>query len=263
MTGQGGGPDVHALAGAYALHAIDDDGELRRFERHLARCAECSQEVRGLAETAARLGQAAAVEPSPALRDRIMAEIGQVRQLPPLVAPSPRSALSGSPARPWRGLLAGWLRWRPRLAAAIAATAVAAAVVLGVVTVRTQTGLDQLRAADREVTAVLAAPDARSTTVPAGAAGGTVVVSRSQGKMVFLASGLAALPDSSTYQLWQIGPRGARSAGLFRQDGTGYISPVVAATADGATKVGVTVEPAGGSEQPTTQPLLLLNLPTA
>jgi hypothetical protein len=260
MSGPGAGSDVHALAGAYALHAIDDEGELRRFEKHLSRCAECAQEVWGLAETASRLGQAAAVEPSPALRDRIMAEIGQVRQLPPLIAPSPRSRLSGSPAR---GLLAGWLRWRPRLVAAVAATAVAAAVLLGVVAVRTQTGLDQLRAADREVAAVLAAPDARATTIPSGAAGGTVVVSRSQGKMVFLASGLAALPDSRTYQLWQIGPQGVRSAGLLRPDGTGYISPVVAATADGATKVGLTVEPAGGSAQPTTRPLLLLDLPTA
>ncbi|WP_204071967.1 anti-sigma factor [Planotetraspora phitsanulokensis] len=256
------GSDVHALAGAYALHAIDDDGELRLFEEHLSGCAECAQEVRGLAETATRLGLAAAVEPPPALRDRIMAEIGQVRQLPPLVAPSPSIRESRSSAER-RSPLAGWLRWRPRLAAALTATAVAAAVLLGVVAVRTQAGLDELRATDREVTAVLAAPDVRSATAPSGAAGGTVVVSRSQGKMVFVASGLASLPDSRTYQLWQIGPEGARSAGLLRPDGTGHISPVVSATVDGATTVGVTVEPAGGSEQPTTQPLLLLDLPQA
>ncbi|MFC7739957.1 anti-sigma factor domain-containing protein [Nocardiopsis composta] len=39
-------PDVHALAGAYALDALPAD-EQQRFERHLASCEACAEEVRG------------------------------------------------------------------------------------------------------------------------------------------------------------------------------------------------------------------------
>ncbi|MEV4008792.1 hypothetical protein AB0K37_42050, partial [Actinomadura sp. NPDC049753] len=38
--------DLHALAGAYALDAIDDAGERRSFEEHLAGCETCATELR-------------------------------------------------------------------------------------------------------------------------------------------------------------------------------------------------------------------------
>ncbi|MFC4536542.1 hypothetical protein ACFO60_37720, partial [Sphaerisporangium dianthi] len=79
--------DPHTLAGAYALHAVEDADERLGFEEHLSRCPECEQEARGLREAAARLGAAPAVEPPARLRERVMAEIGLVRQLPPVPGP--------------------------------------------------------------------------------------------------------------------------------------------------------------------------------
>ncbi|MEV0499305.1 zf-HC2 domain-containing protein, partial [Streptomyces spectabilis] len=39
---------MHSLAVPYALDALDPD-ETRRFEKHLATCARCTDEVRALA----------------------------------------------------------------------------------------------------------------------------------------------------------------------------------------------------------------------
>ncbi|MDP9843101.1 anti-sigma factor [Streptosporangium lutulentum] len=242
--------DPHTLAGAYVLDAIDVPADQLRFEEHLGRCAECAQEVRGLSETAARLGQATAAEAPPGLRERVMAQIGHVRQLPPVFAHAP-----GAKSR---------ARWWPRLAAGLAVAGLAAAVLLGLVTVRAQDQLEQIQRRDRQISAVLAAPDARILTATAHQGGAaTVVVSRAEGELVFLSRGLAALPDNSTYQLWQIGPAGIRSAALMRPDDFGHTPPIVTTRAGASTQLGVTVEPEGGSTQPTTQPLLLIDLPAA
>ncbi|GII55935.1 hypothetical protein Pth03_43240 [Planotetraspora thailandica] len=249
-----GGHDPHTLAGAYALDAIDDL-DRRRFEDHLDTCEECAQEVSGLTETAAWLAQAVAAPPPPGMRAAVMAEIGRVRQLPPAVGSTPDGG---------RVTRTGRARWWPRVAAGLAAAGVAAAVVAGTFAVRTQDELERIKAGDRQVVAVLAAPDARTVSATAGRdTTGTAVVSRSQGKLVFVSSGLAALPSSRTYQLWRIAPDGIRSAGLLHPDGSGQVAPVIVDTGGDVEQVGVTVEPAGGSEQPTTQPMLLLDLPTA
>ncbi|MGW4421971.1 anti-sigma factor [Streptosporangium sp. NPDC004631] len=255
MNATAGGQDPHTLAGAYALDAIDDELERRRFEEHMGRCSECAQEIRGLTETVARMGLAAAVEPPPLLRERVMAEIGQVRQLPPVPPALPPAAVS-------RHDRAGGSRWWPRLVAVVAVAASVAAVAAGTVAIRAQDQLERARQANRDIAMVIAAPDARTTTAPAERGGsGTVIISRSRGGLVFLASGLAALPESRTYQLWQLAPGRIRSAGLLRPDAGGHTVPVVTAPDAGVTKVGVTVEPAGGSAQPTTVPLLLLDVP--
>ena len=64
----------HVLAGAYALDALDA-AERARFERHLATCRTCPDEVRGFAATATELGLAAAVTPPPALKGRVLADV--------------------------------------------------------------------------------------------------------------------------------------------------------------------------------------------
>ncbi|MFE3454166.1 anti-sigma factor domain-containing protein [Nonomuraea sp. NPDC059194] len=244
--------DVHMLAGAYALDAIDDEMERRRFEAHLDGCPSCAQEVAGLAETAARLGQATAATPPPELKGRVLAEIGQVRQLAPTVA-RPQGSRRASADR----------KVGARVAAAMAAVGLVAAAVLGVLAYRAHTELEELRSANRQVAAVLAAPDARlaGTTERRGVEG-TVVLSRSAGRMVFLASGLQPLPDDKTYQLWQLTPGRAHPAGLLRPDEDGYTAPALAVSVPGATAVGLTVEPAGGSAAPTTAPLLVMEMPT-
>ncbi|MEV0351393.1 anti-sigma factor [Nonomuraea sp. NPDC050680] len=275
MRGMAGGPDPHTLVGAYALDAVDDELERRRFEDHLSGCAECALEVAAFAETAARLGSAVAVEPPPRLKERVFAQIDQVRQVPPAIAVPAQEDSWGTQRRPERR--AGprhegrsqrsrrprpWLRWRPLVAAVGVAACLAAVVVFGAGALRARDELDQARRMNQEVAAVLTAPDSRIATASAKQGGrGTVVVSRSRGKMVFLAAGLAGLPEGQVYQLWQLAPGRIRSAGLLSADAAGRTLPVIAAPGPGVAKLGVTIEPAGGSAQPTTRPLFLVNLP--
>ncbi len=71
---------------------------------------------------------------------------------------------------------------------------------------------------------------------------------------------LPALPANQTYQLWFIGEDGQPvSAGIFRIDESGIGSLIVnLPDAPQAFQViAISQEPAGGSEQPTTNPLAL------
>ncbi|MEU8271168.1 anti-sigma factor [Sphaerisporangium sp. NPDC049002] len=243
--------DPHTLAGAYALYAIDDARDRLSFEDHLTRCAECAEETRGLRETAARLGVAVGKEPPPALRERVLAEIGLVRQLPPAVtAPGPRPV----------SRRVGW----PRVAIGLAAACLAAAAGLGVVAYRAEDALERERLGTQRIYAVMAAPDARTVTGKAGQnVTGTVVMSRSQGKVVFFSTGLAALPESETYQLWRIGPGGALPDRLTRPDASGRTPPIILGDLGDATEIGVTIEPAAGSREPSGAPLMVMSLPSA
>ncbi|MFI6513269.1 anti-sigma factor domain-containing protein [Streptosporangium sp. NPDC050855] len=277
MNDAPGEHDPHTLAGAYALNAVDE-GDRLRFEEHLSRCAECAEEVRGLAETAARMGRVLAAEPPEGLRARVMAEIGQVRQVPPLVPADTgitgivgrkagerrRRAAEGPPGtRPETRPGTRPATWWPRAVAGLAAACLVAAVALGVVNVRTRDLLERQEAVNRQIATVLAAPDAHSIRVSGGpqGAGTLVVVSRSQDRLVVVPSGLAGLPEDRTYQMWRMGPARTTSAGTMRP-GEGASAVVVDDIAQTA-QVGVTIEPAGGSAQPTSTPLLVLNLPPA
>src|SRR5215470_5779826 len=121
--------DLHALAGAYALNALDGD-ERDRFERHLRGCRACKSEVRGFAATATALAMATAAEPPPGLKQRVLAAAAVTRQAPPAVA----GAAGGAGRRRPRPT-AQRRSWLPRLAVPVAAAGLVAAAVLGGVTV--------------------------------------------------------------------------------------------------------------------------------
>jgi hypothetical protein len=70
--------ELHLLTGAYAVDALTG-AELAEFERHLYRCKPCTEEVRGLRETTARLGMAAAIAAPPEMRPRVLAAATRVR----------------------------------------------------------------------------------------------------------------------------------------------------------------------------------------
>jgi anti-sigma-K factor RskA len=121
--------------------------------------------------------------------------------------------------------------------------------------------LDAARSADAEIAAVLSAADARIASAATSAGGtATIVASRRDGNVVFTSSGLPALPASSVYELWFIGSAGVRPAGLVpTPDAAGVAAVLVLASGlspDDA--VGVTVEPAGGTDAPTTTPIVVL-----
>jgi anti-sigma-K factor RskA len=234
------GHDLHLLTGAYALDALESD-ELAAFERHLARCASCQEEVRGLRETAARLAMASAIQPPPAMRERVLAAAAQTRQLPPRSRPI---AVPGV-----RQLT------RHRLTMA-AVTAMAAVIVaLLVLQVTTVNQLHATQDSSRAVAAVLSAPDARIQT-GGTSVGGTVtaVVSASHQEAVVTTAGLPDLSGNRVYQLWVITAAGARSAGLL----PGATTSVLADGVSSGARLGITVEPAGGTTRPTTTPIILL-----
>jgi len=224
--------DLHVLTGSYALDAVSD-AEREEFERHLQHCPTCEAEVRGLRETAARLALACAMTPPARMERRVLAAAYQTRQLPPLSADRPRRALPR------------------RLAVLAAAASVAAAVALGITQLSAQHQLDQARAT--AIARVVTAPDAHVETARSSAGGSvTVVTSAALREAVVSASGMASLPSSRVYQVWVMSPSGARSAGLM------HGSSLLASAVRPGDRIGITVEPAGGTARPTTAPVAVL-----
>ena len=250
--------DEHTLAGAYAMDAISA-ADRERFERHLAGCEECAQEIASLRETTAVLGSATA-EPLPAgLKERIMAAAAVTRQQPPADETEPVPLAHGKWAR--TGTWFRSLAWPGRLTlaagAAAAAAVVAAAVVFGVSNGSMQQQLDQAQASSQQIAVVLTAQDAHMTTgTVAGGGTATIVMSHSRHALVFTAQGLHALPASRGYELWLTGPAGTRSAGMLRAGSHGMTGPVIASGLRPGDHLALTDEPADGSAHPTTSMML-------
>jgi anti-sigma-K factor RskA len=134
--------------------------------------------------------------------------------------------------------------------------------VLGVIVVSAQHKLNAAQARDQAIAAVLAAPDARITSAATSDGGtATVVVSRAEQKMIFTSAGLPSLPASKVYELWLLGTGQTRRAGLLAAPAAGKTAPVLASGLEAGDKVGVTVEPAGGTSAPTTTPIVVMALP--
>ncbi|MFD9222736.1 anti-sigma factor domain-containing protein [Streptomyces sp. NPDC060064] len=243
--------DLHTLTGAYVLHALAPD-ERAEFERHLEVCPACAQEVRELAATVGKLGLAVAVTPPPALKQRVMRQVSAERQVPPRISRR---------ARP------GGNRGRALSRFALAACLAAAAAFGGVAVWQHQEAQDARDLAQRsqqqaeELASVLAAPDARVSAVKLkDGATGTVVVSRDRNKAAFLASDLPKPPQGKVYQLWFSDSGKMRSAGLM-DPATTTNAVLMDGPVNTASGMGITVEPAGGSPQPTSAPLALTSFP--
>lgn len=249
-----GGGDPHTLAGAYAMDAVSEP-DRARFERHLAGCESCRQEIRGLREATAALAAATAVQPSDAFRDAALRAAAQTRQLPPSAGQTPAGRHRGRRRWELRG-------WRSRLAVGLAGALAAVAVAAGVITYGMQHRLDQAQLHDHAVAAVLSAPDATMMTAPVRTGGmATVVMSHSERALVFTAADLRLLPAAKSYELWLIGPAGSRPAGMVPGSSRGGMAgPMVVSGLKAGDSVGLTVEPAGGSPRPTSPPVVLVSL---
>ncbi|MEU9733192.1 anti-sigma factor [Streptomyces sp. NPDC048002] len=255
--------DLHSLAAPYALDALEP-GERVRFEKHLRSCERCAADVRTLSEDAVRLAWSTSAPPPAALRERVLAAVRTTPQEGPRSA-APAEARAREPQLPPHVWGAGpppraRIR-RPLFAPFATVTAAAALVVASLFAVeanRTQDTLDAERAQAREIAHVLAAPDARAST-GRDAEGRSigVIASASEGSAVVTLGGYDDLPADRVHQLWLMRPGAQpRSLGLFDDD-----TPLVAAGLDkSATSLAVTVEPDGGSAQPTTQPVVQLAL---
>ncbi|MFQ6172077.1 anti-sigma factor domain-containing protein [Oryzobacter sp. R7] len=253
-------PDLHHLSGAYAVDALDER-ERTSFEQHLAGCPDCRAEVAELTAAAHALTALTESTPPPTLRDAVLAGIAQVRPLPPVDTGADGSLPSADAATAPGGLPAdGGTRggvvvpFRRRTTRWLAAVAAAAAVAVG--------GLVWSPWSDPSpYDQVVAAADARTVTSTHDGTSATVTWSRELGRSAISVSGLPSLPDDRTYQLWYgSADQKFTGAGLFDTDASGRATAVLDGDVRSATAVGVTVEPAGGSAQPTSAPIMLMTL---
>ncbi|HEY4019459.1 MAG TPA: anti-sigma factor [Pseudonocardiaceae bacterium] len=242
-------PDVHTLTGAYALDALDAD-ERAAFEVHLAECADCVREVAELRATATRLGTAVALTPPESLKQRVLVEVGRTRQ----DSPSGPRPVGADPDRR--------RKWTVRISVAAAVVAVLAAGTFGGIAIGTDSELHSAQSQLSQyapIAQLLAAPDVRIASGSAGGASATLLTSRGLGRSVLVTAHLPVQPSGRTYQVWGIGPTGFASLALL---GNGSGGTFTLAGLGGATLIGITVEPAGGSRQPTSAPIVHLDIPT-
>jgi anti-sigma-K factor RskA len=240
------------LAELYALGILDGD-DLVRFEAYVAEgdpdCLRVIRETRELLSTLPKT--LPPMEPSPAIRQRLLAQIDL-------------EAMDPNPRRRWR------------ISGLVAAILVAAAcLVLGLIWGREQvsrivhqreqqvrTLQEELARRDR-IQQLLENPRVRSVALvglaPRSGASGRVLFNRDTRTGVLLAIGLPAPPAGKAYELWGLaGTSAPIPAGVFTVDRNGRalhnLPPFPKAqTIDGFA---ITLEPAGGSAAPT-PPILL------
>lgn len=244
---------LHDLAAAYALGALDPD-EVRAFEAALAKSPPLQRKVAEFREVAALLALGAPAKAfDPALKQRLAWRLGRAK-----VAPT------GGGARPWLQNLA----W---------AAAIAGIVVSSVLADRARrlerevdtavAQLDQARRtlANREealsnilastVTFTLGTPGERQPSV-------RIYWNRQSNMWVLLATSLAPAPAGRAYQLWFLQDGRAVPSVTFNSEagGTALVMAPGPATAAGLSGAAISEEPAGGSAQPTTTPILVGSL---
>jgi hypothetical protein len=245
------------LAAAWALDALDD-AEREAYEERLRSHPEERADADALRETASLLGPA--VQPPARLRSSVLDAIAATPQEthghtapPPVldldVARSRRAHRQESTRRP--------SRWSMLVAAAGIVVA-AAGVGVGVSSRSEQPPpVSAEQAARQQVANLLSSPGAVVSTV-AATGGGTATLVRADGRLGVLTTGLPAAGDGRGYQLWLATGDTISSAGMIAV-GTGGGSATVV-DAGSSNGVGISVEPAHGSQQPTTTPVVFTAL---
>jgi len=234
---------IHLLVGAYVLDALDEP-ETEVFEEHLRTCEDCRREVLEMRETVAHLAAAETGPDVSGLKADVMDRLATTPQLTPVAAvrPMPRRIVSAM----------GWL-------AAAAAVVVALVLVAGIRDQRqTITAMNEHSA---EVMALITQPDAKVLPLPLPDGSSTVVVSMAADEAMVMADGVDAPGEGKVYQTWAYDAQGNPSpAGTWTPDDTGHVAALVDAGLVDCTALSVTVEPAGGSPQPSSEPLAMVEL---
>lgn len=268
-AGSGTNPDIDALSGAYALNAITDE-ERNTFEARLSESPELRQEVAELNETALLLGRAATpVTPSAGLRASILDLIESTPQLPRLETPAaedPAPATSSTEAASGGKLLEpiplARQRWFMRPGVLLIGAAAAVGLIFGGVGVANQfapnPGITQGPQAGADLQQILTANDVQHAATDISSGGkATLYWSNDLQRSAVMLTGATSLPSDKTYQLWYIKGSDVKSAGTVSVT-SNSVTQVLQGDMQAGDTVGITVEPAGGSKQPTTTPVAAL-----
>jgi anti-sigma-K factor RskA len=235
------------LAAAYVLGALDPD-EARAFEARLAASDELRRDLAELSEVSGLLAYGAPPVPrnDDALKRRLLARVRG--------AGGGRSGRGGFPV--WLGPLG-------------LAAAAGLAVVAGVQATRVRSLGDELaglrhradslsqRLAYREATLdhiLEPSTDLIQLTAPGERPPGIQLFwSHTRGKVIVHAFNLPPAAEGLVYQLWFLGSGAPVPGGTFNSDPDGHALATLDGPPEGLVLAGaaVTVEPAGGSPQPT------------
>ncbi len=220
------------LAALYALGALPPD-EARDVAAHIARCDQCRAEYDSAMLAAFGLAASATQRPSPALRAKILAKIARA------------GAKQPAPTFLWPAV---WERWT------WVAAGVAAVVIVSLTTWYGQNLQQQTQVSMMESHPTWAVGCAAAKPCPYSGQ----VVGLTRRVMRLEAHGLRPLPAGKVYQAWYI-PKGAKPvpAPTFVATPLGDAAVAIPAGALKGMLVAVTVEPKGGSKQPTTKPFLV------
>ena len=235
--------DVHHLAAAYALDALDDR-ERVAFEGHYGACEVCRNDVLEHRQTLTQVADSLAAAPPASLKTKLMAEVAATRQLSPSIAP----VIALDKRR----------RARSLMSLAVAAAAVAM-IIVGVVSLR---GGDDTDTFSADLARVMEQPDSQVLTLEnqSGAAGSFKVAwSNTLGEAVLIGEGLPAAPDDKAYELWLITPDESMAMYVLDPATDGNVHRTIAAGAEPSAWA-ITVEPAEGSATATGDIIYIANV---
>ncbi len=281
----------------YALDALTAE-ERAEVEAYVAADPEAQARLAELIEGAALLGVGTEpIAPPPAIKQHLMQRIQEAAaeqptatteaatHLPPVRVPSRPSTRSAAQAERPRNR--PFLFFATALSAAVAVAAIALALffrsqvnvlqaelqALQVEAAAIETQLNGLEVENAnlrqqineqtELLAIYQQPGTITTTFGDAtgnnpAAVGTLTYEPETQQAMLRTSNLEPLDQQAVYQLWLIHEDVPVSAGTFEVDESGSGSLVVSSAEPGFTAVGVSIEPEGGSEQPTPGNIILL-----
>lgn len=223
------------LLPAYVIGSLDSD-EARQVESHLLSCWICRNESSAFQAVADALSFVAPVAaPSPDLKDRLMQRVHSVNTVRPR-----ERVLSQPPARPWlERLLPVWGLASLFLIIGLAASSLVLWQRVNHLEFATAPG------------GMRAVP--LSATDSAPSATGFVLISVDGEDGALVVDGLAPLGESQQYQLWLIRDGQRISGAIFSTDEKSYGGTRIRAPRSllEYSAVDITIEPAGGSPQPT------------
>lgn len=173
------------------------------------------------------------------VRSELLAQVARTRPLPPVVPVAAERSQTPRAAR--RAIL--WLG------------AAAAAIVIAVAGVRIAS--DDAGSMPAPVAEVMHADDARESVIDMGEHKITVTRSMGMDKAVVTSTTMGRAPDGMAYQMWVKDSSGKLVSGglLPEPEKDGLIAMPLHGDAGAAREVAVSMEPAGGSAQPTSKVL--------
>lgn len=218
-------PHIDDLLAAYALDAVDE-AERAQVEEHLAACESCLGELSAYADAAALMSLGLEQAPPEHVRERLMSRIAEEADV----------------VRPMHRRGAGAGRW-------LAGVAAAGLLAVGGWGIWSSFVEDDLSSVEQ----VVQAQDAVRHQGEIDGVAVVVVTSAEQDRAVLLGSPLPEVARDQVYQAWFVQPDGdVVSAGLVPEPG---VDAELSGDLTDVTAIALTVEPDGGSEQPTSKPV--------